>query len=119
MPGVGAAVKPGISGGVMRDFALPPSPKGFVIPAEGFSSAAGAFPAGLKPLATVTKAACAACLQNRASHPSAGVTRSLAIKRRCPTYADDAGSTHVSTVDALHHLTAKKHSITDCLSSPS
>jgi hypothetical protein len=49
------------------------SPKGFVKRAEGFSPAARMLrqpaAAGLKPSATTTKAACAACPQNDASHP--------------------------------------------------
>ena len=49
------------------------SPKGFVTVAEGFSPAAAGCrttrAAGRKTSASVTKATCVACSQNRASHP--------------------------------------------------
>ena len=52
------------------------SPKGFVLRAEGFSPAVAGWrttlAVGLKPSATATKAAYAACPQNRASHLVAG-----------------------------------------------
>jgi hypothetical protein len=54
---------------VMHNFARRiASPKGFVLPAEGFSPAALVVlqptAAGLKPSAIVTKATCVACSQN-------------------------------------------------------
>jgi len=65
------------------------SPKGFVLPAEGFRPAARVLPqsaaAGLKPAATMTKAACAACRTTVQHTPAVHISGVIEIHKAVAT----------------------------------